>query len=76
MFLKYINIPLFLVSLAFGLFFVYMIHSPVKEIQVFPTPENINKLQYKDHTDTCFEYEMNEVKCPTDESKIKDYRVQ
>lgn len=76
MFLKYLNIPLFVISLAIGLFFVYTIHSPVKEIEVFPTPENIDKLQYKDHTNTCFEYKMNEINCPNDKSKIHEYKMQ
>ena len=36
---KYISIRTFLVSLAIGLFLVYLWGAEMKEVYVFPTPE-------------------------------------
>lgn len=67
---KYINFMVFLASLTFGLFAVYMTAPDSRKIYVYPTPENINIIQYKDKTDTCFSFKQNEVKCPNNESEI------
>ena len=68
--LKFINIPIFLVSLAFGLFAVYMTMPSTRTISVYPTPENIELLQYRDKTDSCFHYTQNEIECPKNSSEI------
>jgi hypothetical protein len=41
-----------------------------RKIYVYPTPENVDILQYKDRTDSCFSFKQTEVKCPTEEGKI------
>lgn len=73
---KYINFKIFLVSLAFGLFAVYMTAPNMRKIYVYPSPENINILQYKDKSDTCFSFQQTEVKCPSDKSKISTIPMQ
>ena len=50
--------------------------SQLKVIYVYPTPDNINKIQYKDFTDTCFSFESNKVQCPKDNKDITDIPVQ
>lgn len=74
--MKFIHFPTFLISLAIGTFMVYMIQPPKKEIFVFPNPENINKIDFKDHTDTCFGFESEEVSCPEDMEQVEKYWVQ
>ena len=73
---KYINIPLFLVSLVFGLFAVYVTLPDTRKIYVYPTPENVDILQYKDKTDTCFSFKQTEVTCPSSNSEITKIPVQ
>lgn len=73
--MKFINIPVFLLSFAVGLFFVYISSAPNKSVVVFPTPENQSQVQYKDNSDTCHSYKAVETNCPTDNSAI-DYTIQ
>ena len=73
---KYINLPIFLASLVFGLFAVYITMPDTRKIYVYPTPENVSILQYRDKTNTCFSFKQNEVKCPTNESELAKIPVQ
>jgi len=68
--LKYINIPIFIISLAFGLFAVYVTMPDSRIIHVYPTPDNIEAMQYKDKTNTCFTIKETEVQCPRNEHEI------
>jgi len=73
---KYIHLPAFIISLIVGFFIVYITMPNNRIVYVYPTPENIEVLQYKDKTDTCFSLEQTEVKCPTDTKNIIDIPVQ
>ena len=73
---KYINIPVFLISLAFGLFAVYITMPDTRKIYVYPTPENVALLQYKDKTDACFSFKQTEVTCPKNENDISKVPAQ
>jgi hypothetical protein len=71
-----IDINFFIIALSVGLLFVY-IHNPNKHVvYVFPTPENVNSVQYKDLSDNCYQFKANEVSCPKDSSKIEKYSIQ
>jgi hypothetical protein len=72
---KYISFPIFLVSLAIGLFYVYISVPRPKIVYVYPTPDNLHKFQYKDHADNCFSFDVKEVACPSG-GKIKNIPVQ
>ena len=76
MFLKYINIRVFLLSLAAGLLFVYLSNPDPTIIYVYPTPDNINKINYKDKAGNCFKFLANEVKCPKNKNDIKTIPLQ
>jgi|TARA_X000000950_G_scaffold288250_1_gene404115 hypothetical protein len=39
-------------------------------IRVYPNPDNVALLQYKDQTDTCFSLKQTEVECPKNEGDI------
>jgi hypothetical protein len=76
LFSKYIDFKIFLFSLVFGLFAVYMTAPTMRKIYVYPSPENINILQYKDKTNTCFSFKQTEVACPKDENNISKIPLQ
>ena len=61
---KFISLKMFIASFVIVLFFVYMIGSENKKIIVYPTPQNITKIQYKDVAENCFSYVSKEVPCP------------
>jgi len=74
--MKFINVPIFIISLAIGLFFSY-ITTPLPEvILVYPTPDNINRIQYKDEGDNCFGFTSKEITCPQDKTLIREYPIQ
>ena len=73
---KHINVYVFLISFAIGMFLVYITSDTSRKIIVYPTPENVNRIQYRDKTNTCFGIKQTEVKCPTDQSKITKIKAQ
>ena len=68
--LKYINIPVFIISLAIGLFLVYLYDTEKRVIYVYPKPDNVDTLQYKDATGSCFALKQEKTSCPKDDSEI------
>jgi hypothetical protein len=70
MLLNYISLPVFIISFAIGLFFVYILGPDIKKIYVYPSSENVNKVLFKDKAENCFYYKEEEVECPRDLSSI------
>ena len=67
---KYINFPVFIISLAVGFFFVYYYDNQKKVIYVYPKPDNVDAIQYKDATGTCFHMKQQKAKCGANVSTI------
>jgi hypothetical protein len=76
MLLHYISLPIFLISFAIGIFFIYILGPKMKTIYIYPSPENVNKVLFKDKADNCFYFEEEVVECPTDESLISTIPIQ
>jgi hypothetical protein len=76
MLLNYISLPIFLVSFAVGLFFIYILGPEMKTIYIYPSPENVNKVLFKDKADNCFYFEEEVVECPKDTSLISHIPIQ
>ena len=69
--LKFISIPIFLVSFAFGIFAVYIYEPENKKIMVYPSPDNIDYIQYKDKANNCFQFKEKKLStCPANASRI------
>jgi hypothetical protein len=73
---KYIDIRYFIVSLAIGLFYIYVSDEHKQVIIMYPTPDNKDEYQYKDKTDSCFTYDLNEVSCPNDVNQYHQIKIQ
>jgi hypothetical protein len=76
MFLKFISLKIFLISLAIGLLFVYLSNPDPTIIYVYPTPDNVNKITYKDKASNCFKFSAKEVQCPENKNSIKTIPLQ
>ena len=76
MLLNYISIPIFLISFSIGLFFIYILGPEMKTIYIYPSPENVDKILFKDKAENCFYFEETSVKCPNDESLISKIPIQ
>jgi hypothetical protein len=73
---KYIDVPIFIVCLVIGLLIMYYTMPDLRKIYVYPTPDNVDLLQYKDKAGNCFSYREREVSCPTNPNKITKIPVQ
>jgi len=73
---KFIDFRAFIISLAFGLFFVYLYQPVPNVIYVYPTPDNVDKIQLKDKADNCFKFEATEVTCPDNIDDIQNIPAQ
>ena len=65
-----INFPTFIVALALGLFVTYITQPQDKIVYVYPTPDNVDKLLYKDLADTCYQFKSEEVDCDNKEGSL------
>lgn len=73
--MKFFHAPTFISFLALGMFLVYISGPDSQIIYVYPTPDNINKLQYQDKSGTCHNFSSKEVECPEDTKNIINYPV-
>jgi hypothetical protein len=76
MLLNYISLPVFLISFAIGLFFIYILGPEMKTIYIYPSPETIDKVLFKDKADNCFYFEEQFVECPKNENLISKIPIQ
>ena len=63
MFSRFVSFPVFLVSLSIGLFVVYLMPPPYTTIYVYPTPDNVDNVEYKDAAGGCFRFDAKKVDC-------------
>lgn len=60
-----ISWPIFFISFAVGLFMVYVFGEDIKKIYIYPTPDNVDNILFKDKTGNCVKYSVLETACPT-----------
>jgi hypothetical protein len=76
MILEYVSFPIFIISFAIGLFFVYILGPEKKIVYIYPNPNNIKDFVVKDKTNSCFQYTAEEVSCPVNPLLIKQTPIQ
>ena len=76
MLFNYISIPIFLVSFIIGLLFIYILGPEMKTIYIYPSPENVDKVLFKDKAENCFYFEEESIECPNDENLISKIPMQ
>lgn len=76
MILNYISLPVFLISFAIGILFIYLMGPEMKTIYIYPSPENVDKVLFKDKAENCFYFEEENVECPKDENLISKIPIQ
>tara|TARA_A100001015_G_scaffold72808_2_gene80771 strand:- start:533 stop:763 length:231 start_codon:yes stop_codon:yes gene_type:complete len=74
--LKLISIPIFLISLAIGLFLVYLREPEYKNVYIYPNPDNINKYQWMDNANNCYEWKQSDILCPDNPEQISQIPLQ
>jgi len=70
---KFINPYVFIISFGIAIAIVYMMHPEPIVIYKYPNPENAGKITYKADDESCYKYEANQVKCPSDPNLILDH---
>tara|TARA_Y100000591_G_C21549456_1_gene552927 strand:- start:416 stop:652 length:237 start_codon:yes stop_codon:yes gene_type:complete len=73
---RFIDFKILFISLVVGIFFVYISQPASTIIYVYPTPENVDKIQYKDTIGNCYEFKHKEVNCPTNKNDIHTIPIQ
>ena len=48
----------------------------MKTIYIYPSPESVDKVLFKDKADNCFYFEEEKVECPKDENLISKIPIQ
>ena len=64
-------VMLFVVSAVVGVILMWIIPMEYKTVIVYPTPDNLDKIQYKDTGDNCFEFSSTTVQCTPNAKKIE-----
>jgi hypothetical protein len=73
---RFISLPIFIVSLAIGILLVYLQVPKHKLVYIYPTPENLSKVQWKDKADKCYTWDQLEVSCPDNAQDIQPIPIQ
>jgi hypothetical protein len=73
---KYISFKIFIVSFIVGLICVQLLDPERHTIYVYPTPDNYEKIQYRDKSQQCFQFKPVESQCPIIPFSIKTIPVQ
>ncbi len=48
----------------------------MKTIYIYPSPESVNKVLFKDKAENCFYFQEETVECPKDDSLISKIPIQ
>lgn len=71
--LQHFKIVPFIVGLVIGIVGIYYV-KPQQTVEMkYPTPESATVLTYKDKNGICYKYDVKEVNCDSNESRLKSF---
>ncbi len=73
---NYFNIKFLVLGILFGIVAIYFTDNEKRIINVYPTPDNVDVIQFKDSADNCFKFENIVVDCPDNLDDINTIPVQ
>lgn len=65
-----------IISIIVGCLMVYLSQPKLKPVIVYPTLDNLDKIQYKDSASHCYSYKPEMVKCPSSSNEIFNIPIQ
>jgi hypothetical protein len=68
-----LNLKYFIISLSIGLLYTYL-NDEKEIIYIHPNPDNYESLQFKDKSNSCFSYNIQETKCNSEYKNIQHQR--
>lgn len=75
--IKFIIFPIFMISFIVGLLYNYISKPELKKVYVYPTPDNVDKIQYKDLLNNCFTFKYKKLNChEVDQNILKNIPIQ
>jgi hypothetical protein len=66
----FIDPLVFLIALAVGIFFTYIIKEPPRVVFRHPTPQNIETTVFRNQNGTCYKYKIEGLPCPSQTHEI------
>jgi hypothetical protein len=76
MILDCISFHIFIISFSIGLFFAYILGPEKKTIYIYPSPDTVNTVLFKDKANNCFSFEEEIVECPSNANEISVIPIQ
>jgi hypothetical protein len=73
---KFINFPTLVLSFLIGIVFNYVTEPEKTLVNVYPTPDNVERIEYTDKAGHCFRFGHKKVRCPGDKKRIKVIPIQ
>lgn len=71
--LKHIRLQPLLFGIVIGVIGILFVKPDKNIIYKYPTPENSEKIVYKDKNGVCYTYKANQVDCDKNESRMKNF---
>lgn len=73
---KFFNFKFLILGIIFGFFALRYTDTDKRVVRVWPTPNNIDVIQYKDTANNCFNFENIVVDCPSNPDDIHTIPIQ
>tara|TARA_Y100000816_G_C25831515_1_gene434875 strand:- start:204 stop:458 length:255 start_codon:yes stop_codon:yes gene_type:complete len=67
--LEKINFVYFIISFCIGIAYVYCVTPKPEIVYKFPSPTNLEKIIYKDNSNSCYKYNVENINCDDVENK-------